>query len=102
MGRQLQGGNAICSRGWLAARPLVLQPQEVTELLNVWSAGFGHCPLRGPQEGVELRKEGAKTKSAAGSEVESAQIWGLGAASRIGGFRVAPGGAPTPGLGAVV
>jgi hypothetical protein len=35
---------------------------------------------------VELRKEGAKTKSAAGSEVESAQTWVLSAASRIGAF----------------
>ena len=50
------------------------------------SAGFGHCPLRGPQEGVELRKEGAKIKSAAGSGVESAQTWVLDAASRIGAF----------------
>jgi hypothetical protein len=35
---------------------------------------------------VELRKEGAKIKSAAGSGVKSAQTWGLSAASRIGGF----------------
>jgi hypothetical protein len=35
---------------------------------------------------VELRKEGAKIKSAAGSGVESAQTWVLSAASRIGAF----------------
>jgi hypothetical protein len=37
------------------------------------AAGFGHCPLRGPQERVELRKEGAKIISAAGSGAKSAQ-----------------------------
>jgi hypothetical protein len=37
---QLQGGNAICSREWLTAPPLVLLPrQEVTELLKLVTNG---------------------------------------------------------------